>query len=73
MPYASSWDLLEVIRTSPALRSRPFVITTPNTRKLEDAVGATPAIEIAGRDPICAAFSKRSKQQQTTALLDVTP
>jgi CheY-like chemotaxis protein len=35
MPYASSWDLLEVIRaSSPALQSQPFVITTPNKRKL---------------------------------------
>lgn len=50
MPYASSWDLLEVIRTSPTLQSQPFVITTPNKRKLEHAVGATPAIEIGGRD-----------------------
>jgi CheY-like chemotaxis protein len=50
MPYASSWDLLEVIRTSPALVSQPFVITTPNKRKLEQAVGPTPAFEIGGRD-----------------------
>ena len=50
MPYASSWDLLEVIRTSPALQSQPFVITTPNEQKLEHAVGATPAIEIGSRD-----------------------
>ena len=46
MPYASSWDLLEVIRTTPALQSQPFVITTPNKRKLEQAVGPTPALEI---------------------------
>lgn len=51
MPYASSWDLLEVIRTSPALQRHPFVITTPNKRKLEQAVGSsTSAIEISGRD-----------------------
>jgi CheY-like chemotaxis protein len=50
MPYASSWDLLEVIRTAPALQRQPFVITTPNKRKLEEAVGSTSAIEIAGRD-----------------------
>ena len=50
MPYASSWDLLEVIRTSPALQSQPFVITTPNKRKLELAVGSTPALEIGGRE-----------------------
>lgn len=46
MPYPSSWDLLEAIRTSPVLRSQPFVITTPNKRKLDQAVGATSAIEI---------------------------
>lgn len=50
MPYASSWDLLEVIRTSPALQSQPFVITTPNKRKLEEAVGLTSALEIGGRE-----------------------
>jgi CheY-like chemotaxis protein len=37
MPFASSWDMLEVIRTLPALQSQPFVITTPNKRKLEHA------------------------------------
>ena len=50
MPYASSWDLLEVIRTSPPLQSQPFVITTPNKRKLEEAVGLTSALEIGGRE-----------------------
>lgn len=50
MPYASSWDLLEVIRSAPALQSQPFVITTPNKRKLELAVGPTPSLEIEGRD-----------------------
>jgi CheY-like chemotaxis protein len=50
MPYSSSWDLLEVIRTAPSLRSQPFVITTPNKRKLEQAVGPTPAFEIGGPD-----------------------
>ena len=50
MPYASSWDLLEVIRTSAALQSQPFVITTPNKRKLEAAVGSTSALEISGRE-----------------------
>jgi CheY-like chemotaxis protein len=49
MPYASSWDLLEVIRTAPALQSLPFVITTPNKRKLESEVGPTTALEIGGR------------------------
>ena len=46
MPYTSSWDLLEAIRAAPALQSQPFVITTPNKRKLEQAVGPTSAIEI---------------------------
>ena len=48
MPYASTWDLLEVIRSSPALQSQRFVITTPNKRKLELAVGRTAAFEIGG-------------------------
>ena len=50
MPYASSWDLLEVIRSSPALQSQRFVITTPNKRKLELAAGPTTALEIGGRE-----------------------
>ena len=50
MPYASSWDLLEVIRESKALQSLPFVLTTPNKRKLELAVGPTSAFEIGGHE-----------------------
>ena len=50
MPYSSSWDLLEVIRAAPAHQSQPFVITTPNKRKLEQAVGPTSALEIGGPD-----------------------
>ena len=50
MPCSSSWDLLEVIRATPALQSQPFVITTPNKRKLEQAVGPTSALEIGGPD-----------------------
>ena len=50
MPYSSSWDLLEVIRTAPALQSQAFVITTPSKRKLEQAVGPTSAFEIGGAD-----------------------
>jgi len=50
MPYSSSWDLLEVIRMPPALQSQPFVITTPDKRTLEHAVGTTFAIEIGGCD-----------------------
>ena len=49
LPYASSWDLLEVIRTMPSLRSQPFVVTTRNKRKLDEAVGRTSTIEIAGQ------------------------
>jgi CheY-like chemotaxis protein len=49
MPYASSWDLLEVIRGMASLRSKPFVITTRNMRKLQQAVGRTTVIEIAGQ------------------------
>ncbi len=49
MPYASSWDLLDVIRAMPSLRSQAFVITTRNKQKLEQAVGRTTAIEVAGQ------------------------
>jgi CheY-like chemotaxis protein len=49
MPYRSSWDLLDVIRAMPSLQSQPFVITTRNKRKLEEAVGRTSVIEIAGQ------------------------
>ena len=49
MPYGSSWDLLDVIRATPTLQSQPFVITTRNKRKLEQVVGRTSAIEIAGQ------------------------
>ena len=49
MPYASSWDLLDVIRAMASLRSQAFVITTRNKQKLEQAVGRTTAIEVAGQ------------------------
>jgi CheY-like chemotaxis protein len=58
MPYVSSWDLLEVIRASPALQSQPFVITTPNKLKLESAVGPTSAFEIADRQSDLRRMSK---------------
>jgi CheY-like chemotaxis protein len=49
MPYASSWDLIEVIRANHALQSQAFVLTTANKKMLEEAIGArTPALEIAG-------------------------
>jgi hypothetical protein len=35
---------------SPEPQRQPFVITTPNRRKLEQAVGSTSAIEIGGCD-----------------------
>lgn len=49
MPYGSSWDLLDVIRSVPSLQALPFVITTRNKRKLEEVVGRTSVIEIAGQ------------------------
>jgi CheY-like chemotaxis protein len=49
MPYGSSWDLLDVIRSMPSLRSIPFVITTRNKRKLEQVVSRTSVVEIAGQ------------------------
>ena len=48
MPYASSWDLLDAIRSDPSLTAQPFVVTTPNKKKLEEAVGETSALELAG-------------------------
>jgi len=49
MPYACSWDLLDAIRSDPSLKAQPFVVTTPNKKKLrEAAVGATSALELAG-------------------------
>jgi hypothetical protein len=53
-----------VIRTAPALQSQPFVVTTPNKRKLDQAVGRTPAIEIGGRDADCVESSKPSTRRQ---------
>lgn len=50
MHQPSDWDLLEVIRMSPGLQSQPFVITTPDKRRLERAVGTTAAIEVSGSD-----------------------
>lgn len=50
MPYASNWDLLDVIRELPSLKSLPFVVTTPNKRELDASVGKkTRALPIGGR------------------------
>jgi hypothetical protein len=38
-----------VIRATPSLQAQPFVVTTRNKRKLEQVVGRTSAIEIAGQ------------------------
>ena len=65
MPYPSSWDLLEVIRTAPALQSQPFVVTTPNKRKLEQAVGPTPPSRSEGAMRTCVESSEPSKQRWT--------
>ena len=46
MPYESSWDLMEAVRTGPKLEAQPFVLTTPNRRKLSKAVGPKDVIEI---------------------------
>ena len=68
MPYPSSWDLLEVIRaSSPALQSQPFVITTPNKRKLELAVGQTSAVEIGGREEDLRRVSKAVEAARAAA------
>jgi CheY-like chemotaxis protein len=70
MPYASSWDLLEVIRTAPVLQSQPFVITTPNKQKLESEVGPTAALEIGGREDdlrrVSKAIDAAMMRRQTT-------
>jgi CheY-like chemotaxis protein len=51
IPYASSWDLLDVIRKLPSVKSLPFVVTTPNKKELDEAVGRkTNTLEIAGQD-----------------------
>jgi CheY-like chemotaxis protein len=49
MPFGSSWDLLDVIRLLPSLRSQSSVITRRNKRKLEQVVGRTSVVEIAGQ------------------------
>ena len=46
MPYESSWDLMEAVRTGPKVAAQPFVLTTPNRRKLTLAVGPKDVIEI---------------------------
>ena len=50
-----------------ALQSQPFVITTPNKRKLEQAVGPRPPSRSEVAIPICVEFSKQSKQRQTVS------
>jgi CheY-like chemotaxis protein len=50
MPYVSSWDLLGVVREMPLMKTQKFVVTSPNKRELDHAVGQkTSVVELTGR------------------------
>ena len=49
IPYEENWRALERWRSSTALASVPFVVTTTNQRALEGVVGPTDTVEIMGK------------------------
>jgi CheY-like chemotaxis protein len=51
LSYIANWDLLDVLRETPALKPFPFVVTTPNRAVLDKLAGEpTNAIELVGRE-----------------------
>src|SRR5579864_8374334 len=39
LPYAENWTFFKLIRDMQAAQGRTFIVTTPNKRALEDAIG----------------------------------
>src|SRR5256885_343033 len=45
-PFASNWKMLQDVRSRPALRNIPVVVTTSEPRELFRATGCSSAIEV---------------------------
>jgi CheY-like chemotaxis protein len=48
-PYEENWRLLEHIASAPAVRNRPFVLTTTNVAQLSKIVGDKKLYELVGK------------------------
>jgi CheY-like chemotaxis protein len=49
LPYEENWTFLRLVRSSEAVRSCRFVLTTTNKPALDSLVGETEAIEVIGK------------------------
>jgi CheY-like chemotaxis protein len=49
VPYEQNWNFLKLVRDTPAMRGREFVLTTTHKANLERLVGPTEALEILGK------------------------
>jgi CheY-like chemotaxis protein len=49
LPYDANWQLCQHIRSSPACKGVPFVLTTTNVAQVQKVSGAEPLIEIVGK------------------------
>src|SRR5581483_9499748 len=43
LPYAENWTFFKLIRDTQAAQGRNFIVTTPNKRALEQAIGGSEA------------------------------
>ncbi len=71
LPYAENWTFLRLVQDTEAARGRHFIVTTPNKRALEEAVGDTGAIELLGKpydlDQLLAAVRRGLRGRGATA------
>jgi len=49
LPYAENWTFFKLIRDTQAAQGREFIVTTPNKRALEEAIGGAEAVELVGK------------------------
>ena len=69
-PYDRSWNYLFLLRDSPPLRGRPFVLTSVNAARAREVVGSSELVyEVVGKpfdlDQVVAAVKEASKARPT--------
>lgn len=67
LPYEENWRLFEHIRSSPACKGVPFVITTTNEAQVRKVAGNEPVLEIVGKPYDLDELAKRVTQAAGSA------
>lgn len=49
VPYAENWTFFKLVRDTQVAQGRRFIVTTPNKRALEEAIGESPVVELVGK------------------------